>query len=111
MIKKIFSFLLSIVAVFSGFAMNEKDDVIQYTNMPYGIRAKRQIFDLCIPKSVKGDANMILYVHGGAWTEGSKDSYMATLERMAEQGYVCAAINYRYCGRPDYEPHYDRALD
>ena len=102
MIKKIFSFLLSVVSVFSGFAMNEKDNILEYINMPYGIRAKRQIFDLCIPKSVKGDAHMVLYVHGGAWTAGSKDSYIGTLESMAEQGYVCAAINYRYCGKPNY---------
>lgn len=107
MIKKILSFLLSIVALFSGFAINEKDNIIEYTDMPYGIRAQRQILDLCIPKSVKGDANMILFVHGGAWTEGSKDSYLGTLENMAEQGYVCAAINYRYCGKPNYASVYD----
>ena len=107
MIKRIFSFLLSIVAAFSGFAINEKDNVIEYADMPYGIRAKRQIFDLCIPKSVKGDANMVLYVHGGAWTEGSKDSYSDVLKSMAEQGVICAAINYRYCGKPNYASVYD----
>lgn len=107
MIKKIISFLLSIVALFSGFAVNEKDNITEYINLPYGISAKRQILDLCIPKSVKGDANMILYVHGGAWTEGSKDSYIDTLESMAGQGYICAALNYRYCGKPNYASVYD----
>lgn len=107
MIKKIFSVILSIVALFSGFTVSNEADVIIYKNMPYGISAKRQILDLYIPKSVTGDANMILYVHGGAWTEGSKDSYTQVLKEMSAMGYVCAALNYRYCGKPNYASIYD----
>lgn len=107
MLSKIMSFILSIVALFSGFTVSSDSNVIKYINMPYGIRAKRQILDLYIPKDIKGDANMILYVHGGGWTEGSKDSNTEVLEQMSERGYICAALNYRYCGKPNYATVYD----
>lgn len=107
MFSKIMSLILSVVALFSGFTVSNNTHVTVYKNMPYGIRIKRQILDLYIPNNVKGDANMILYVHGGAWTSGSKDDNTAVLEEMSDKGYVCAALSYRYCGKPNYASVYD----
>lgn len=107
MFSKIMSFILSVVALFSGFTVNRDTNVTVYKNVPYGIRVKRQVLDLYIPDDVKGDANMILYVHGGSWTSGSKDDYTPVLEEMSEKGYVCGALSYRYCGKPNYASVYD----
>lgn len=110
MIKKIMSLLLSVAALFSGFAVKQEDGIIKYRNMPYGIRCKRQILDLDIPESVTGDANMILYIHGGGWNSGSKDESENSLDAHAGSGIISAALNYRYCGKPNYATM-DQVLD
>lgn len=102
MFSKILSFILSIVAMLSGFTFSEDSDTIRYRNMPYGLNSKRQILDLNIPKSVKGDANMILFVHGGGWCEGSKDDSEPSLESLSERGIISAALNYRYCSKENF---------
>lgn len=102
MLQKIFSWILSIVALFSGFSMTETEDIVRYRNLPYGLHAQRQILDMSFPKSLEGDANLLLFVHGGAWTEGSKDGYSDVLDAYCREGFVTAAINYRYCGKPNY---------
>ena len=107
MLKRIISILLSITALFSGLTVSNDSDAIRYRNLPYGIRAKRQILDLNIPKNIKGDANLMLYIHGGAWTSGSKDDYEPALDRMTNRGIVAAALNYRYSGWPNYASVYD----
>ena len=33
---------------------------------------ERQKTDIFIPKTVKSDSGLILFVHGGGWTEGDK---------------------------------------
>ena len=43
---------------------------------------------------------MLLQVHGGGWTLGSKDAQgIPLMQRMAERGWVCVAINYRLAPR------------
>jgi acetyl esterase/lipase len=37
----------------------------------------------------------IVLVHGGGWRSGSRDNLGAMAIRLAERGYVCAAISYR----------------
>ena len=102
MIKKLMSLLLAIVAIFSGFSVKSENGIIKYRDMPYGIRYKRQILDLDIPEKLQGDVNMIMYIHGGGWTSGSKDDLAPALDQYAEFGCVSAALNYRYCGKPNH---------
>ncbi len=102
MSSKILSFLLSIVALFSGLAISDNSDAVRYRNLPYGLSARRQTLDLNIPKSVKGDANVIVFIHGGTWCAGSKNDFEASVEKFSGKGYVSAAVNYRFCGFPDY---------
>lgn len=101
MSTRIISFFLSIVALFSGFTFSNDSDAIRYRDMPYGINYKRQTFDLNIPKSVKGNANMILYIHGGTWCGGDKDDYETSVENISKKEIVSGAINYRFCSPLD----------
>ncbi|CAH0495693.1 alpha/beta hydrolase [Novosphingobium sp. CECT 9465] len=56
-----------------------------------------QVLDLWLPKTAKGKAPLVLYVHGGGWKRGSKDSATGRAKPVhyPEQGYAFASINYR----------------
>ncbi|OYW48581.1 MAG: esterase [Novosphingobium sp. 28-62-57] len=55
-----------------------------------------QVLDLWVPKGAKA-APLVLYVHGGGWKRGSKDTAMgnALPGHLVGQGYAFASINYR----------------
>jgi len=56
-----------------------------------------QVYDVWPAQSVSGSAPLVMFVHGGGWTSGSKDTasgpYAST--HFPQQGYVYASINYR----------------
>ncbi|OYX61867.1 MAG: esterase [Novosphingobium sp. 32-60-15] len=56
-----------------------------------------QVLDLWLPKAWAGKAPLVLYVHGGGWKRGSKDSATGRAKPVhyPEQGYAFASINYR----------------
>jgi len=56
-----------------------------------------QVLDLWLPKASKAKAPLVLYVHGGGWKRGSKDSATGRAKPVhyPEQGYAFASINYR----------------
>ncbi|HYH74725.1 MAG TPA: alpha/beta hydrolase [Candidatus Saccharimonadales bacterium] len=60
-----------------------------------------QKLDLHIPDSTK-QYPLLVYVHGGGWYAGSKESAVATdyISEVARLGYVVASINYRLV--PEY---------
>ena len=55
-----------------------------------------QVMDLWVPKGAR-NAPLVLYVHGGGWKRGSKDTAMgnALPGHLVGQGYAFASINYR----------------
>jgi acetyl esterase/lipase len=56
--------------------------------------AQPQALDLAVPKVARG-APFVVIVHGGGWRGGDKSDHRDDLLRLAGQGYVAAAINYR----------------
>lgn len=56
-----------------------------------------QVLDLWLPRARAGKAPLVLYVHGGGWKRGSKDSATGRAKPVhyPEQGYAFASINYR----------------
>lgn len=84
-----FSFL------FSGGLANLTENYVYY-NYQYGTH-ERQCLDLVIPKDLAGDAGLVLFIHGGGYTAGSKDEYRGLIfEGAAKHKVAYAAINYRY---------------
>lgn len=109
-VQKITAFFLAISAFFSAlFGGNikiYKNDYVKL-NVMYGTH-ERNVYDLYVPKNAEGDTGLILFIHGGGWIAGSKDSYKNELISWAERGYACAALSYRYVSD---EYHMDDILD
>ncbi len=59
--------------------------------------------DIYYPQRAEGAAPAVLYVHGGAWTKGSKDLGPAVndVRMLQERGYLVAAVDYRLA--PQYK--------
>ena len=57
----------------------------------------RNVLDVYRPEGSKADASapMLLFIHGGSWTNGSKNDYKFVGESFARAGYVTAVMNYR----------------
>jgi acetyl esterase/lipase len=52
------------------------------------------------------DAPVLVQVHGGAWTLGSKDEQgIPLMLHMAARGWVCLAVNYRLAPRHPFPAH------
>jgi len=55
----------------------------------------RQVLDLTLPSTGEGPWPLIMYIHGGAFTGGSKGSPDAAFGGHGGRGYALADINYR----------------
>jgi acetyl esterase/lipase len=63
---------------------------IDYTSIPHGKLA----MDVARPKS-PGKYPGIVLIHGGGFSAGNRDSYLPMAIRLAQNGYVAAAVSYR----------------
>lgn len=78
------------------FAMTRADvEVIRDINYRDG--GSRARLDIYRPRGVDlADAPVLFQVHGGGWTIGDKSQQgLILMNRMAQRGWVCVAINYR----------------
>ncbi|MCY7401813.1 MAG: alpha/beta hydrolase [Nocardioides sp.] len=80
----------------------DDNDVRVILDVPYSEAGKRGRLDIYLPAGEDAitDAPVLLQVHGGAWSVGEKNHQGRPLmNRMAAQGWVCVAINYRLSPR------------
>ena len=77
-------------------------DVEVLRNVPYTEGGRKARLDIYRPRKVQhsdtdlNDAPVLLQVHGGGWTIGTKEQQgQLLMYRMAQQGWVCVASNYR----------------
>ena len=70
-------------------------EVIRHVN--YTVGGKRARLDIYRPAGKDlADAPVLVQVHGGGWTIGSKEQQgLLLMNAMAERGWVCVAMNYR----------------
>ncbi|HHE32947.1 MAG TPA: alpha/beta hydrolase [Chlorobaculum parvum] len=65
------------------------------------------LLDLYQPKG-KGQHPLVIFVHGGSWTSGSKrttghfTNFSNVLARLAERGFVVASVDYRLSGEAPF---------
>src|SRR5260370_5598228 len=63
---------------------------IDYTSIPHGKLA----MDVARPKG-PGKYPGVVLIHGGGFSGGKRDSYLPMAIRLAQNGYVAAAVSYR----------------
>ncbi len=98
MFDKIIAFFMAIINFFLGlFGLGgQKSDCQKFFDMSYGTH-ERQVVDLFIPEDASEDLGLVLFIHGGAWIGGDKESYEGGMEYGAtELGIATASVNYRY---------------
>jgi acetyl esterase/lipase len=82
-------------------------DIEVLKDLPYAPEhGRRGLLDVYKPAGDVSGAPVLLQVHGGAWTFGTKDQQGLPLMRhMAARGWVCVAINYRLSPRSAFPAH------
>lgn len=103
MFEKIIAFFMVIINFFMGlFGLGggtdsqPQYDCQQFYNVAYGTH-ERQVVDFFIPNDASGDLGMVLFIHGGAWMAGDKESYDAgSIYCATGLDIAGATLNYRY---------------
>ena len=74
-----------------------RPDVEVIRDVNYTEGGKRARLDIYRPRGVDlENAPVLVQIHGGAWTIGTKEQQgLLLMNRMAERGWVCVAMNYR----------------
>ena len=73
--------------------LSDKADV--YQNVKYAKVDKQSLLlDLYVPKNSPAPVPVIVWIHGGAWREGSKDICQSA--RFIDSGYAAVSIGYRF---------------
>ena len=82
-------------------------DVERIKNVRYAEGGgRRHALDVYRPKRGCAGAPVVLQIHGGGWTIGTKDTQGRPLmNRLARAGWVCVAANYRLSPRAKWPDH------
>ncbi|MCW2751812.1 MAG: alpha/beta hydrolase, partial [Aeromicrobium sp.] len=74
-----------------------KRDVEVLRDIPYSEGGRRAHLDIYRPKGRDlSKAPVLIQIHGGGWTIGTKEQQgLLLMNRMAEEGWICVAANYR----------------
>jgi len=62
----------------------------------------RQRYDVYAPRKAKAPPPLLVFIHGGNWSEGTKDVYAWMGHALASMGYVVALPNYRLVPQVHY---------
>lgn len=73
--------------------MSENYSVLK--DIPYG-EHERNKFDLFIPENAENKSGVILFIHGGGWSDGDKSIHYPEAEFLSSNGFLCAIMNYRF---------------
>lgn len=80
-------------------------EVVVEKDIPYAPEhGKRGLLDIYRPAAgTDGRAPVLLQVHGGGWTIGTKDQQgIPLMQHLAAKGWICVAINYRLAPRDPF---------
>jgi acetyl esterase/lipase len=80
--------------LFNALVPKDAGSELALADVHYGPDA-RQTLDIYRPVNAKGQLPVVVFVHGGSWQEGSKDSYVFAGRALAAQGFVAMVMNYR----------------
>ncbi len=64
---------------------------VEYKN----INGKSLQFDIYRPKNIVKPAPLLVFIHGGSWSQGKRSDYLIYLVAFAKKGYMTATVSYR----------------
>ncbi|MBQ6526139.1 MAG: alpha/beta hydrolase [Clostridia bacterium] len=75
----------------------KKDGVLLSDIVYDSSRDENNSFDLYIPKTASktGDNGVMLFIHGGGWSDGEKSDMAYLAKRFARKGFITATLDYR----------------
>lgn len=95
--------LLSVGPVGSGARSQVRSDIVpteikvlrnlEYASFQFGGLSKKLLLDLYLPERSAQPAPLIIFLHGGGWFEGTKDTCPG--DTFARRGYAMACVSYR----------------
>jgi acetyl esterase/lipase len=86
---------LIVCCFLAGVAFAAAEAPVVSKNVPYVPNGhERQKLDLFVPPGANAACPLLVWVHGGAWKEGSKENCPAVA--MVAKGWVVASLNYRF---------------
>jgi arylformamidase len=71
---------------------------------PYAKKDKQNMMDIYMPR-MGSNSPVILFVHGGAWTDGDKEDIFYKAGYFTSKGYVFVSINYRLTPEVKHPAH------
>ncbi|MFO0919410.1 MAG: alpha/beta hydrolase [Planctomycetaceae bacterium] len=96
-------FMVVVATARSGFAAD--GEIVLETDLTYGQAGEVKLqLDLARPKEGNGPFPAIVFIHGGGWSEGSRNAFRPLAEEAAKRGYVAVTISYRLT-EPDPQTH------
>lgn len=79
------------------------DDVLHERDVEYSRVGERVAMDVLRPRATSTEKHpAIVLVHGGGFRAGRRESYLPVAARLAQRGYVAAAVSYRLAPRHQF---------
>ena len=60
---------------------------------------EKLLLDLARPKEAAGPRPGIVFIHGGGWAAGNRQSFFSRAQQAARRGYVAVTVSYRFAPR------------
>ncbi len=76
--------------------------VVKHKDLVYNPEKQLKL-DLYQPKKTTGPTPIVVFIHGGNWNSGSKNTYRFFAKAMAKKGISCATIDYRLAPKAKYD--------
>jgi acetyl esterase/lipase len=74
-----------------------------FTNVAYVSGGIAQRFDLYLPDTGRGPFPLVVWIHGGGWSGGSRDLTATSPQRqIVSKGFALASVDYRLSGAARY---------
>lgn len=72
-----------------------------------GFDPVRHTLDVYYPKDTTTQRDVFVFIHGGSWKNGKKDTYKFLAKNMVRRGFVAVMINYRLAPSVKYDAMVD----
>lgn len=96
--KKIISLSFLLLSCSTIYAIVKRDQ-----NLAYADSGVYNLLDIYHHSNIKKPQDVIVFIHGGSWSSGSKETYWFLGNNFARKGKILVAINYRLSPNANYQ--------